>query len=53
MNVDVSPDGSELLFDLLGDIYTVPSTVRGAMAPVDGCVVVLIRLTYAMVRLHD
>ncbi len=28
MNVDVSPDGAELLFDLLGDIYTVPSAVR-------------------------
>ena len=28
MIVDVSPDGEELLFDLLGDIYTVPSAVR-------------------------
>jgi len=26
MNVDVSPDGKTLLFDLLGDLYTVPST---------------------------
>jgi Tol biopolymer transport system component len=26
MNVDVSPDGHTLLFDLLGDIYSVPST---------------------------
>ncbi|MFA6072028.1 MAG: hypothetical protein WC810_25930, partial [Janthinobacterium sp.] len=26
MNVDVSPDGKTLLFDLLGDIYSVPAT---------------------------
>lgn len=26
MNLDVSPDGSELVFDLLGDIYTMPIT---------------------------
>jgi len=26
MNVDVSPDGKTLVFDLLGDLYTVPST---------------------------
>ncbi|HEX2168220.1 MAG TPA: hypothetical protein VHG09_13380, partial [Longimicrobiales bacterium] len=26
MNVDVSPDGSTLVFDLLGDIYTMPAT---------------------------
>jgi imidazolonepropionase-like amidohydrolase/Tol biopolymer transport system component len=26
MNVDVSPDGSTLVFDLLGDIYTMPIT---------------------------
>ena len=26
MNVDVSPDGGTILFDLLGDIYTVPRT---------------------------
>lgn len=26
MNVDVSPDGSTIAFDLLGDIYTVPVT---------------------------
>ena len=26
MNVDVSPDGEMILFDLLGDIYTVPRT---------------------------
>jgi Tol biopolymer transport system component len=25
MNVDVSPDGKTLIFDLLGDLYTVPS----------------------------
>lgn len=26
MNVDISPDGKELVFDLLGDIYTMPVT---------------------------
>lgn len=26
MNVDVSPDGEEIVFDLLGDIYTLPIT---------------------------
>ncbi len=26
MNVDVSPDGKEIVFDLLGDIYTMPIT---------------------------
>ncbi|HLZ85710.1 MAG TPA: hypothetical protein VKQ52_00665, partial [Puia sp.] len=26
MDVDISPDGKTLLFDLLGDLYTVPST---------------------------
>lgn len=26
MNIDVSPDGKTLLFDLLGDIYTMPMT---------------------------
>ncbi len=25
MNVDVSPDGKEIVFDLLGDIYTIPA----------------------------
>ena len=25
MNVDVSPDGKEIIFDLLGDIYTIPA----------------------------
>ncbi len=25
LNLDVSPDGSEIAFDLLGDIYTIPS----------------------------
>src|SRR5262249_60974288 len=24
MNVDVSPDGTQIVFDLLGDIYTMP-----------------------------
>ncbi len=26
MNVDVSPDGETIVFDLLGDIYTIPIT---------------------------
>src|SRR6185503_13572581 len=26
MNLDVSPDGKEIVFDLLGDIYTIPAT---------------------------
>ena len=26
MNLDVSPDGKEIIFDLLGDIYTMPAT---------------------------
>ena len=26
MNVDVSPDGKEIVFDLLGDIYLLPAT---------------------------
>ncbi|HQW92458.1 MAG TPA: hypothetical protein PKY28_05130 [Ferruginibacter sp.] len=26
MNLDVSPDGSTIIFDLLGDIYTMPAT---------------------------
>ena len=26
MNVDVSPDGKEIVFDLLGDIYSMPAT---------------------------
>ena len=25
MNVDISPDGKEIIFDLLGDIYTIPA----------------------------
>ncbi|MCO4294721.1 amidohydrolase family protein [Solitalea sp. MAHUQ-68] len=38
MNVDVSPDGKEVIFDLLGDIYSMPITggkaklLRGGMA---------------------
>lgn len=38
MNLDVSPDGRTLVFDLLGDIYTMPITggratlIRGGMA---------------------
>jgi len=31
MNVDVSPDGTEVVFDLLGDIYVVP--IAGGTAP--------------------
>lgn len=27
MSVDVSPDGQQILFDLLGDIYVMPITV--------------------------
>lgn len=27
MNVDVSPDGQQILFDMLGDIYTLPIAV--------------------------
>src|SRR5688572_8308513 len=26
MNLDVSPDGKEIVFDLLGDIYSMPAT---------------------------
>ena len=25
MNVDISPDGKEIVFDLLGDIYSIPA----------------------------
>lgn len=31
MNLDVSPDGKELVFDLLGDIYLMPTTGGQAM----------------------
>ena len=31
MNVDVSPDGRRIVFDLLGDLYTMP--IGGAAAP--------------------
>ena len=30
MNLDVSPDGKTIVFDLLGDIYTIP--VKGGKA---------------------
>src|SRR5688500_7385626 len=26
MNVDISPDGTEIIFDLLGDIYSMPAS---------------------------
>ena len=26
MNLDVSPDGNTIVFDMLGDIFTIPST---------------------------
>ncbi len=32
MNLDVSPDGKEIAFDLLGDIYTMPATGGTAKA---------------------
>ncbi|HEX7846913.1 MAG TPA: amidohydrolase family protein, partial [Chitinophagaceae bacterium] len=38
MNVDISPDGAEIVFDLLGDIYSIPVTggeaklLRGGLA---------------------
>ena len=32
MNVDLSPDGKTIVFDLLGDIYTMPSTGGEAKA---------------------
>jgi imidazolonepropionase-like amidohydrolase/Tol biopolymer transport system component len=32
MNVDVSPDGKRIVFDLLGDIYTMPIEGSGASA---------------------
>ena len=30
MNLDVSPDGKEIVFDLLGDIYIMPFSGGGA-----------------------
>ena len=36
MNVDVSPDGSTLVFDLLGDIYTMPAAGGGATLVLGG-----------------
>ncbi|HLW20140.1 MAG TPA: hypothetical protein VKX33_07455, partial [Cyclobacteriaceae bacterium] len=32
MNLDVSPDGKTIVFDLLGDIYTIPATGGTAKA---------------------
>lgn len=36
MNVDVSPDGRSIVFDLLGDIYTMPITGGRAMRIAEG-----------------
>src|SRR5688572_24606532 len=36
MSVDVSPDGKEIAFDLLGDIYVVPINGGTARVIVDG-----------------
>jgi Tol biopolymer transport system component len=36
MSVDVSPDGTTLAFDLLGDIYVMPATGGAARAILDG-----------------
>lgn len=36
MNVDVSPDGSTIVFDLLGDLYTMPVGGGGAMRITSG-----------------
>ncbi|NNC71751.1 MAG: amidohydrolase, partial [Sphingomonadaceae bacterium] len=36
MNVDVSPDGQTIAFDLLGDIYTMPITGGSATAIASG-----------------
>ena len=36
MNVDVSPDGSTIIFDLLGDIYRMPITGGDAVALTSG-----------------
>ncbi|MCW3086713.1 MAG: amidohydrolase [Sediminibacterium sp.] len=36
MSVDISPDGNTILFDLLGDIYTVPATGGKATAVTTG-----------------
>ena len=36
MNVDVSPDGRRVVFDLLGDLYTVPLDTGGAATRLTG-----------------
>lgn len=36
MSVDVSPDGSEIVFDLMGDIYTIPMSGGAAKAITSG-----------------
>jgi Tol biopolymer transport system component/imidazolonepropionase-like amidohydrolase len=36
MSLDVSPDGNEIVFDLLGDLYTIPTTGGEAKAITSG-----------------
>src|SRR5688572_14133339 len=36
MSLDLSPDGSTIVFDLLGDIYTMPATGGNATAILTG-----------------
>src|SRR5215203_218690 len=37
MNLDVSPDGKEIVFDLLGDIYSMPMAGGKATFAKHGC----------------
>src|SRR5687767_9647289 len=36
MSVDISPDGQTILFDLMGDIYTIPATGGNATVVTSG-----------------
>jgi hypothetical protein len=36
MNVNLSPDGKQIVFDLLGDIYIMPAADSGT-APATSC----------------